>query len=211
MTAACLLLLLVSTRALVPSLALTVSPLVSDGAVLVAEPAAAHIFGEGAARKQEVRVAIDGQTLATTTANEDGTFGASLPPRKASTTPVTVTVSTDTQQVVVNNILFGEVWACSGQSNMQMTVSSAANATAEILRAKQYKHIRVATVAQISLEMKGFALSSVTRFHGICSRGSMPNSKPTHRKSTNAFLLWWEHLRVRKETRILNTASYATL
>ncbi|XRB04693.1 sialate O-acetylesterase [Pycnococcus provasolii] len=151
MTAACLLLLLVSTRALVPSLALTVSPLVSDGAVLVAAPAAAHIFGEGAARKQEVRVAIDGQTLATTTANEDGTFGASLPPRKASTTPVTVTVSTDTQQVVVNNILFGEVWACSGQSNMQMTVSSAANATAEILRAKQYKHIRVATVAQISL------------------------------------------------------------
>ncbi len=47
--------------------------------------------------------------------------------------------------ITLRNILVGEVWVCSGQSNMQMTVQSSANATDEIASAK-YPKIRLFTV-----------------------------------------------------------------
>ena len=40
------------------------------------------------------------------------------------------------------NVLFGDVWICSGQSNMEMTVSDVFNATAEIADANNYPNIR---------------------------------------------------------------------
>lgn len=49
--------------------------------------------------------------------------------------------------IKLKNILVGEVWVCSGQSNMQMTVQSSANATEEIGAAK-YPKIRLFSVAR---------------------------------------------------------------
>jgi len=49
--------------------------------------------------------------------------------------------------IAIKNILVGEVWVCSGQSNMQMTVQSSANATEEIGVAK-YPKIRLFSVAR---------------------------------------------------------------
>jgi sialate O-acetylesterase len=49
--------------------------------------------------------------------------------------------------VTVKNILAGEVWICSGQSNMQMAVQSAANAQEEIAAAN-YPQIRLFTVTR---------------------------------------------------------------
>jgi sialate O-acetylesterase len=47
--------------------------------------------------------------------------------------------------ITVKNILAGEVWACSGQSNMEMAVQSSANAKEEIAAA-DYPQIRLFTV-----------------------------------------------------------------
>lgn len=47
--------------------------------------------------------------------------------------------------IILKNILVGEVWVCSGQSNMEWPVSAAANATEEIKNAK-YPMIRHFTV-----------------------------------------------------------------
>jgi len=44
--------------------------------------------------------------------------------------------------ITIKNILVGEVWACSGQSNMQMSVKASANPDAEIATAK-YPKIRL--------------------------------------------------------------------
>jgi sialate O-acetylesterase len=49
--------------------------------------------------------------------------------------------------VTVKNILAGEVWLCSGQSNMQMAVEQAANAKEEIAAA-DYPQIRLFTVTR---------------------------------------------------------------
>lgn len=50
-------------------------------------------------------------------------------------------------KIVANNVLVGEVWICSGQSNMALTVSEAANAEKEINDA-EYPFIREFTVAR---------------------------------------------------------------
>ena len=47
-----------------------------------------------------------------------------LPPTPASKTPYTISVSSDKYgQATISDVLFGDVWICSGQSNMQFAVS----------------------------------------------------------------------------------------
>ena len=47
--------------------------------------------------------------------------------------------------ISIHDVLFGDVWVCSGQSNMQMAVSDIFNGTEEIANAGQYPKIRVFT------------------------------------------------------------------
>ena len=49
--------------------------------------------------------------------------------------------------IVLRDVLFGDVWICSGQSNMQMAVSDIFNSTEEIANAGKYPKIRVFTAA----------------------------------------------------------------
>jgi sialate O-acetylesterase len=73
-----------------------------------------------------------------------------LPPTDASLDSYTIKVwSQDlTQQITLENVLFGDVFICGGQSNMEFTVSQGVNATDEILMADDYPNIRVFTVGQ---------------------------------------------------------------
>jgi len=48
--------------------------------------------------------------------------------------------------VVFTNVLFGDVWLCSGQSNMEMTMPMSYNADAEIEDSVNYPNIRVFSV-----------------------------------------------------------------
>lgn len=50
--------------------------------------------------------------------------------------------STSGEQAVLENVLFGEVWLCGGQSNMQFAVPGVFNASQEIAKADQYSNIR---------------------------------------------------------------------
>jgi sialate O-acetylesterase len=47
--------------------------------------------------------------------------------------------------ITIHDVLFGDVWLCSGQSNMQLTVNLIYNATEEIANAGNYPKIRVFT------------------------------------------------------------------
>uniref|UniRef100_H3AYI4 Sialic acid acetylesterase n=1 Tax=Latimeria chalumnae TaxID=7897 RepID=H3AYI4_LATCH len=62
---------------------------------------------------------------------------------------VTVKKHHDEQEksIVLKDIWFGDVWFCSGQSNMEMTVLQIMNATEELAMASHYPHIRLFTVA----------------------------------------------------------------
>ena len=50
-------------------------------------------------------------------------------------------------EIQIEDVLFGDVWLCSGQSNMQMTVSQIYNGSDEIVNADLFPNIRVFTAA----------------------------------------------------------------
>jgi sialate O-acetylesterase len=115
------------------------NPLFTDGAVLQrGQPVPVW----GAARDGEkVTVEIDRQKVSTTAA--DGKWSVSLKPLKEGG-PHTMKISGD-NSVTVNNLLVGEVWVCSGQSNMEWPFSKVHNAQEEGPKA-DYPKIRMFTV-----------------------------------------------------------------
>lgn len=57
-----------------------------------------------------------------TTADNDGKWNLYLDPLTASFTPEKMTISAVNEEISIEDILVGEVWICSGQSNMQMGI-----------------------------------------------------------------------------------------
>jgi len=49
--------------------------------------------------------------------------------------------------ITIHDVLFGDVWICSGQSNMQLTVSLIYNGTEEIANAVNFPKVRIFTAA----------------------------------------------------------------
>jgi sialate O-acetylesterase len=72
---------------------------------------------------ESVTVSLAGQTQ-TVSAGADGKWKTSLPGCKPVTEPQTLTVS-GKNTLTMRDVLIGEVWLCSGQSNMAMPVSMA--------------------------------------------------------------------------------------
>jgi len=81
------------------------------------------------------------------TAGDDGKWLVRLDPLTYGG-PFRLTV-TGNNRIEINNVLVGEVWVCSGQSNMQWNVANSDNAPQEIADA-QYPKIRLFTVQRTS-------------------------------------------------------------
>ncbi|XP_030919778.1 sialate O-acetylesterase isoform X1 [Geospiza fortis] len=70
--------------------------------------------------------------------------------------PYALTAEQGLENVTLRDIYFGDVWLCSGQSNMAMTVLQVANASQELAAAARYPHVRVfaAAPARSSVELE---------------------------------------------------------
>lgn len=77
-------------------------------------------------------VTLDAQT-------EEGPFQINVTQQIANGTLETITL---------NDVLFGDVWLCSGQSNMQFAVNLMFNASVEIENAHNYPKVRLFTTGQ---------------------------------------------------------------
>jgi sialate O-acetylesterase len=71
-----------------------------------------------AAKGDKVTVKFGAQQK-TATANDDGYWRLSLSPLKASAMPADMQIVAGKETITLKNILVGEVWLCSGQSNME--------------------------------------------------------------------------------------------
>lgn len=69
-------------------------------------------------------------------AGKDGKWTAELPALKADGKPMRMSIKGDGGAVGFKDILLGEVWICSGQSNMEWSVRASANPQEEIANAK---------------------------------------------------------------------------
>ncbi len=93
---------------------------------------------------EEVTVKIGDQTK-TTKAGDDGAWRVALDPLPAGG-PLELTVE-GKNKLSFGDVLVGEVWICSGQSNMQFSVSSSIDGDLEALTADR-PQIRLITVPQ---------------------------------------------------------------
>lgn len=94
-------------------------------------------------------VTVEFQNQKVTAIAKDGKWMARLKPLKAGG-PFTLTVS-GKNKIELKNVLVGEVWICSGQSNMQWRLNQTDNAEAEIAAAK-YPMIRLFTVPRSEVD-----------------------------------------------------------
>jgi sialate O-acetylesterase len=89
---------------------------------------------------EKVSVSFAGQTE-TATADNDGKWSLTLMPLKANAEPQTFTVKGN-NEINLENVLIGEVWLCSGQSNMEWTMSRSAEYNDELPKVEN-KNIRL--------------------------------------------------------------------
>lgn len=112
---------------------------------------------------EKITVSFAGQKQ-TTTANKNGKWSVNLPPLKASAKGRTLTVKGN-NSLKLDDVLVGEVWLCSGQSNMEWRVRQSNNAAEEIANAKhpRIRHIKIphvpATTPQKDVKTEGWKLS----------------------------------------------------
>ena len=90
--------------------------------VLQCAPKRANIWGHGDVQGAEVNIIMDRQTIATTTVGSDGKWSALLPATAAGG-PHTITISSGSNTIAMNDVMFGDVWICSGQSNMEFNMN----------------------------------------------------------------------------------------
>lgn len=105
------------------------------------------VIGGKAQPGKAVKVSI-GKNTVTAIADPDGFWRAELPAMEPGG-PWQVSVTGKKETVVFNDVLIGEVWLCTGQSNMQMPVYTrspywrVANYQQELESAKKYPRIRI--------------------------------------------------------------------
>ncbi len=92
-----------------------------------------------------------GETKADATADENGEWRVSVGPLKAGGAPLELNVTAGDESVQMGDILVGEVWIASGQSNMQWPVSASNDKDKEIAEAN-WPRIRIIDVPRVTAD-----------------------------------------------------------
>ena len=105
---------------------------------------------------QKITVSFAGRTVAATT-DASGAWMAKLPPMPRSSTPRDLTISSGRQTIVIHDVLVGDVWLCSGQSNMQYPMAGWFHRTnlASALAHGTHPNIRLYHVPMIESNFSG--------------------------------------------------------
>jgi sialate O-acetylesterase len=112
--------------------------LVSDGMVLQRDKKVT-IWGWAPAG-DKITVAFKGKDYHTTSA-ADTRWEISLPATKGGTT-ATLVITDKQQTITIKDVLFGDVWVCSGQSNMELAMASVASKYPQDIQASANTNIR---------------------------------------------------------------------
>lgn len=81
-------------------------------------------------KNEKITVQFNGQTV-TAKANASGKWAINLQAMQAGG-PYEMRITSKNESVVLNDIMMGDVWICSGQSNMEWTIQNSNNAKEEI-------------------------------------------------------------------------------
>jgi sialate O-acetylesterase len=91
-----------------------------------------NTWGKGIPNK-EISVSINNVKISTKV-NSDGKWEVSIPPQKEGG-PFEIEIKSGEEIIKFSDVYFGDVWVCSGQSNMAWKVANSMNAEEEIKNA----------------------------------------------------------------------------
>lgn len=134
--------------------------LLSDNMVLQQQSDARFWGWAGPGEKITVHASWDKEASAPVTADKDGKWKMALKTPKATGAggPYTITVKGN-NTIELKNILIGEVWVCSGQSNMEFRLPHATNGKEEVTEANypqiRFFNVRSAATAHPAEDVKG--------------------------------------------------------
>ncbi len=115
---------------------------------------------------EKVKVSIDGQKAKAITGT-DGRWEVELNPLKAGG-PYTLTIATDKKELIYKDVLAGEVWLCSGQSNMSFQLRQSTTGKRDIPQSEN-PNIRFfdmrANWANTTKELRASVLDSLNNLH----------------------------------------------
>ena len=151
-----------------PALALNLPRFFSDNMVLQRDMPV-KIWG-WADPGQEVEVSFAGQKM-TSKAGPDGRWAATLAPLPANAEPTEISISAGDKKISIKNVLVGEVWICSGQSNMEWVLNNTHNAK-EAIAAANFPAIRQ---FKVKLTTNPKPQSDVSGDWSVCAPATAPN------------------------------------
>lgn len=127
----------------------TLPSIFSDGMILQ-QNASVKIWGKADSKKLVKVTPSWGSESFQATPDADGNWSLQLPTKQADFKPYTLTINHGSESVAIKDVLFGEVWLCSGQSNMEMKMrgwyGSPINGGREAIATSKNDHIRLFTV-----------------------------------------------------------------
>ena len=112
--------------------------LISDGMILQRNTTV-NVWGWTNPQEQ-VRVAIEGEVYEAKS-DKNGKFLVKIPAHEAGG-PYKMEISSKDNNTVINDIYFGDLWLCSGQSNMELSMSRVAWKYPEIIENPDAEFIR---------------------------------------------------------------------
>lgn len=117
----------------------------------------------------EVEVLVNGKPVVSGRAGDDGAFQLRLPVLREPG-PYEIEVRSGSETQTLSNVLVGEVWICSGQSNMEWPVHQASNPEQEIAQA-DHPNIRLYHVPHAASDQPA---TSIDARWVICSPETIP-------------------------------------
>lgn len=149
-----------------------------DHMVLQAKPFSAMVWGFGEIG-QTVDVRFGNEFLETKViegSSGSGVWKVTLDAQDAGG-PYTINASSKvgntTSSISLADVLFGDVWLCSGQSNMAFTVTQVVNASEAIEEADHYPDIRLFTASLIASDTPLYELQEVMQPWSVASSKSV--------------------------------------
>ncbi|XP_041352047.1 sialate O-acetylesterase-like isoform X2 [Gigantopelta aegis] len=154
--------------------------------VLQRAPNRAVVWGTASKIGDTVTVAVSGQGHQTTKVvkNPEGSGGfwkATLP-AISEKGPFSVTVTSSEGQQSLDDVLFGDVWICSGQSNMDFSMSQILDSKAEIAKTLTFKDIRIFRASKVESK------TPYEDLHGIATKWTAPTNESIPSFSAVCFL-----------------------
>ena len=118
-----------------------------------------------------------GSVTARTKAAADGSWCVSLPPMPASAAPRTLTVRCGREQLALQDVLVGEVWLASGQSNMEFNMGPVwrSGSTAKVDRPARGENVQ-----ELELRRADLPLLRVLLVEKVLNTDSLPTSGWRH-------------------------------